>query len=207
MSYCDFLGPFNALWDLFKIRESKFIDSNSNGRLKITSKILTEIPDKHSNRKPPSYVKSWPDFIEYFIKVSEHDENKLNHNFQTTFFSCLPCSINYDFITKSETAISDSRKILKILFPSLSEDRIEEISILEKNGREWKEGLERDLEIEDFFSHTFGNGNISTKDPKWLPERLKYRLRNRLKIKGRAHENRLSERDICSSTVRLKKFF
>ena len=39
-------------------------------------------------------------------------------------------------------------------------------------------------------------------------------LRNRTKtkeskttIKGRAHENRLSERDFCASTVRLKNFF
>ena len=104
----------------------------------------------------PTHILTWPEFISYWIK--ENDERKFDHHWHSTIWSCLPCGYEYDFVTKAESIQKDRKCILKMLFPELSNERIDDLS-----GTEGYD-LSVDLDQEKYF----------------LPDGLRVKLREKL---------------------------
>ena len=150
---------------------------------------------------PEGYLCSWPDFVSYWL--NETDQNNYNYHWQTAIWQCLPCGYDYEFITKTETASDDSRKIMKVLFPEYDDERIEKLiippryewnetahmkskDVLMKSGEyqrmeEWKKKKRARIGRRKRKRSIFQTKEIPSDDPKWLPDDLKEKLRERLK--------------------------
>ena len=65
--------------------------------------------------KDADHVISFRAFIAYLMskdKIKKHE--KFNGHWKSVFSSCLPCSINYQYITRQESSYEDASLVLRL---------------------------------------------------------------------------------------------
>lgn len=107
--------PIEKLYSAWK---DKFRTDNKHYH--IYKQTAEEILLKFQNQypAPPFYGVSFADFISYWLDVYKNgNEVQFDGHFRSQFYTCLPCSIDYQYVIKTETLTEDTKYFIKLLFP------------------------------------------------------------------------------------------
>ena len=136
------------------------------------------IPNNYPERKPKGHSCSFADFIDYFLtildpvkypKFIEFDETtkknvsrelQLDVHFMSQTYNCFPCSMDFDYIARTEHGTEDANYIIKKLFPGTTAQILPKYK--EDNAILHSQTIDKDFHM-------------------WLPEDLKMKLRRHFK--------------------------
>lgn len=148
-------NPFDKLYSAWADKFRK-----NNRHFKSFRNYLKFIPNKYAHLTPTNHSCSFPDFITYWLH--EPTDARFNVHWKSQMYMCLPCSVDYTYVVKTETSDMDSVKIMEKLYPNSHNARL--LPKYDKSAKRFE-----------------NNTDLAKSVHGWLPDDLLEKLRQRFR--------------------------